>query len=236
MQRAPIDSAERLLCESCGYPLDGLDRAGACPECGLAVVESLPERRAGSPWQRRPGPGAWVRTLVGLASRPKTCWNQMMVEPRRAAGLLLANLAIGGSLATLALIEGPMIPTPLAAYVVAFWFASVVILAALTSIEFYGIRFWGRRHGFRISRDVALVVCGHASYAWLVSGAGLAASMQVAQHVPGLWQSRLVPGSWMPDVALLAIASVVPGIVLFSVLSGVGYFAMRWANGPHRAG
>lgn len=32
-------------CEACGYSLVSLSRDGRCPECGVAVAESLPERR-----------------------------------------------------------------------------------------------------------------------------------------------------------------------------------------------
>jgi hypothetical protein len=34
-----------LLCERCGYVLEGLDERGACPECGQPIAESLPSRR-----------------------------------------------------------------------------------------------------------------------------------------------------------------------------------------------
>ncbi|QYK46965.1 MAG: hypothetical protein KF838_09230 [Phycisphaeraceae bacterium] len=41
-----------LLCERCGYVLEGLDHGGNCPECGKPIAESLPRNaRPGSPWQ-----------------------------------------------------------------------------------------------------------------------------------------------------------------------------------------
>jgi hypothetical protein len=51
-----------LLCEKCGYVIEGLDPSGNCPKCGKPIVESLPERRVGTPWQQSPGVGSLVRT------------------------------------------------------------------------------------------------------------------------------------------------------------------------------
>jgi hypothetical protein len=41
-------------CEKCGYLLTGLDSTGLCPECGLAIQDSLGnESRSGTPWSHR---------------------------------------------------------------------------------------------------------------------------------------------------------------------------------------
>ncbi|HUU86101.1 MAG TPA: hypothetical protein VM243_21600 [Phycisphaerae bacterium] len=41
----PAWRARAPLCEGCGYEIVGLHRSSNCPECGRAVVESLPEGR-----------------------------------------------------------------------------------------------------------------------------------------------------------------------------------------------
>jgi hypothetical protein len=46
-----------LLCESCGYTLNGLPEGGLCPECGASILEST----SGSPRT----PPAWERRLDG---------------------------------------------------------------------------------------------------------------------------------------------------------------------------
>jgi hypothetical protein len=40
-----------LLCERCGYVIEGLDTEGKCPECGKPIAESLLGDYPGSPWQ-----------------------------------------------------------------------------------------------------------------------------------------------------------------------------------------
>ncbi|MEZ6318065.1 MAG: hypothetical protein R3B49_04810 [Phycisphaerales bacterium] len=52
MPERPWADEYTVLCERCGYVVEGLDPAGACPECGKPIAESLPERRVGTPWQR----------------------------------------------------------------------------------------------------------------------------------------------------------------------------------------
>jgi len=41
-------------CPESGHMLEALPNEPNCPECGKPISESLPERRAGTPWQRKP--------------------------------------------------------------------------------------------------------------------------------------------------------------------------------------
>ncbi len=51
---APVIPAETdLLCEACGYTLNGLPADSRCPECGRAIAESLPSHRGPSAWESR---------------------------------------------------------------------------------------------------------------------------------------------------------------------------------------
>jgi len=68
------------VCDACGYNLTGTPMDSRCPECGLAVIESLgPAARAGTDWDRRHEVG-WL-----------TGW-------RRSAGYALSQPVVLGSL------------------------------------------------------------------------------------------------------------------------------------------
>jgi hypothetical protein len=48
---ASVPDASSLLCEQCGYVLDGLPVDSRCPECGSFIRDSLPEHRHLSAWE-----------------------------------------------------------------------------------------------------------------------------------------------------------------------------------------
>src|SRR5450432_208159 len=50
---APVVPAEAdLLCEKCGYTLNGLPLTGNCPECGKPIAESIGEHRKLPAWEQ----------------------------------------------------------------------------------------------------------------------------------------------------------------------------------------
>ncbi len=192
-----------LLCESCGYPLAGLDvtedSSAACPECGTPARESLPARRTGSPWQRAASAGAWWETHKGTLRRPGERFRTMRVEPRSGSRLLATTLPIAGLLLiapwTGTLIGDPirsargsgpwavagayMLVVPLQACVVALG------LLALTWVEYKGIRFFARRRGWRLLPDAAWQICAHASAGWIVGALVPLLAMAVLWAAPG---------------------------------------------------
>ncbi len=102
------------------------------------------------------------------------------------------------------------------------------MLLALTSIEFTGMRFFGRRRRWRTTPGVALVICAHASVGWLIGGMGVALGWIVGGNLPGLTGSGLL---WMA-----VFAPFIGGMVVFSLLAGSGFHALRFVNDPaHRA-
>lgn len=218
-----------MLCEQCGYALDGLPASGACPECGRAIARSRPESRPGSPWQRRASWGALLGTWWGVLARREALWGGVSIEARSAATLLLVTLALAS--ATMAL--STLAPTA-AAHGARWWYPPIFfviswfVLLALTSIEFTGMRFFGRRRRWRTTPGVALVICAHASVGWLIGGMGVALGWIVGGNLPGLTGSGLL---WMA-----VFAPFIGGMVVFSLLAGSGFHALRFVNDPaHRA-
>jgi hypothetical protein len=66
-----------ILCENCGYMLNGLPASGNCPECGTAIDISVSERfRRPTLWENIGDPRPkWLRFLVTTA--------QIVLHPRR---------------------------------------------------------------------------------------------------------------------------------------------------------
>ncbi|HEX8877036.1 MAG TPA: hypothetical protein VF777_09830 [Phycisphaerales bacterium] len=100
-----------LLCESCGYEIEGLEDQSRCPECGRGLAESRPEiKRTGSAWQRAiASHGAGIgRALAMLPAAAFTAWSvvwspattmrRVRIERRGMRALTLANIAIAGAI------------------------------------------------------------------------------------------------------------------------------------------
>src|SRR5690606_13045482 len=68
---APTD----LLCESCGYTLNGLPHDGNCPECGTPVAKSTVQSgRDHTPWESG---GSFILTSTLVTSSPATFYRSL---------------------------------------------------------------------------------------------------------------------------------------------------------------
>ena len=69
------------LCDRCGYNLTGTKSDASCPECGMAVADSLgSDARPGTAWQRRKQVGrvaAYMATLIAPIARPHRFGRQL---------------------------------------------------------------------------------------------------------------------------------------------------------------
>src|SRR6187401_883590 len=90
----PAKDPSTLLCERCGYIIQGLAPPIACSECGLPIADSLPSARTGTPWQNCPGLIAWLRTNIALLRRTVAMFRIVRIEAGSGATLLAANLLI----------------------------------------------------------------------------------------------------------------------------------------------
>lgn len=246
-----------LLCEDCGYVVEGLPEPGVCPECGTPLAESLPERRVGSPYQQDPSPRNRLRTAVRTLRSPIALYRLVRVDARRCRQLLYRNLLIAALLAwlpsaimwiTFAAVPSarghPWSPLgssageqaeadwDLASLVIGVAvigvMLTVAVLRLLVLIEELGLRFFGDRRRWRITRDVALTVCSHASIGWVV-GSGLSAAF-IALGAGGSILGRRVPGT-MAMLGVMA-GSAFLGLLVFETLAYIGMRCCRFANRP----
>lgn len=245
-----------LLCESCGYALEGTPKAAACPECGRPVAESLPDRREGTPWQQKPGIRAWAETAWGTLRHPARTYRGARVDPEmhwRDVALLWDNIALASFLGLIAL----FVPFSGVRIESVWLFGAAVVLTPvlmlpllmLTELEQIGIRYFGRRRGWRIDRTVSAVVCAHASIGWTLAMVLGAVGFHLgwpAYH----WLRGLVLKSWSGgaspmgprSVTLMAVVEWIPaalpvlgfgaGLLVFETLVWIGMRQCRFANRP----
>ena len=92
---APIVPSETdLLCEGCGYTLNGLPHSGRCPECGKPVAESVGTRRTAPPWEIigiRPF-RAFVATTLDIIFRPTSFYRTLPTRSDLSAAKSFALL------------------------------------------------------------------------------------------------------------------------------------------------
>jgi hypothetical protein len=59
-----------VLCEGCGYTLNGLPETGNCPECGRAIEPSLGASRGLSRFEIRPSFKYFIETTLAVLFAP----------------------------------------------------------------------------------------------------------------------------------------------------------------------
>src|SRR5688500_7673866 len=64
MGSAAVPADGSMLCEGCGYILDGLPNGANCPECAKTMDESRAEPRRPPAWEERAGFWATTRQVI----------------------------------------------------------------------------------------------------------------------------------------------------------------------------
>jgi len=186
MTQDVVPSDTDLLCENCGYLLNGLPPEGNCPECGIPIAASttdsgrtLPDWEAGQDdpvrrfqatlWKVVASPHAFFRTLSVRGDEDRS---------RRFALLLMVPLILFGSKAVILhyyiqfrlsvpppwlnlTMTIPLVPV----FVAAAWFAMYFAVVHLTVIE---ARYWGFRLHDNVVRRALHYLTPHAVLASLL--------------------------------------------------------------------
>lgn len=248
-----------LLCERCGYIIEGLPVAGVCPECGLPIEQSLPSRRQGSPMQRRHGFGPLLLTSWLVLRHPLRTLDSMSVsKPPVRALLLMAALPIGQLLGVgvLLLLElerrtasgaaswspGSVIGSMALGIILGCLLTPVamLMLGALTWIEARGLVIFGAQAGSRMHPELAHTIVRHGAAGWLVSGLGAALMLPLAWGLETEFARYLGSGvghtlpRWSLLLAALGIALVLAGFLAFECFAWLGLRRCRFAN-KHRS-
>ncbi len=243
---AHINSDSLLLCETCGYSVEELPPDNPCPECGRPIESSDPRHRSGSPWQSRPSVLSWLTTNSLMLWRPGPVLDRLRVTESRS-GLLVVNVLLAGLFIAI-IWTGVLIGDPartarnapgllrwlaFAASLSAQTLLVAALLWSLTAIEAAGVRFFGRRRGWRITWPIAWQACSHASVGWLI-----AVVLSVASHIAWLNITYFGLSGWMQrragDYVQIGVvfAGFFGGLLIFEVLAYRGVRRCRYANIP----
>lgn len=248
-----------LLCEQCGYVVEGLATKGACPECGKPIVESLPERRVGTAWQREPSAAnllrTWamsllhpVRTLDVLAERPAADTRLRRWTLLAAAFLLSIGYWQYGAVDMVR--EKPLSALFLVVFVLICTLAVWPVLLGLTLVETWGLGVIAKTRGFRVPLDSRRAITAHGSVGWLLAGA---AACLVTAGIDVLWTvftgpdvpigssispSAMVdtfaankPPSWLIWFGIVTrVLCVLAGFLFFETFAWLGLRRLKYAN------
>lgn len=232
-----------LLCEQCGYVLEGLDEGGACPECGQKIAESLPSNRTGTPFQVSPDWPGFLKQCAMLSRQPRELFGRMQVvnfhEP------LLLFMASGLAAAF------HVVPVPLVAFMfgnssqsraVAFllpigmWVPALFTLMFLIWLERVGVVFFSRKRGWRVPRPVAAAICANAAPAWIAAGVFMNVGIGLMLTTQRILHD--LPRGWHPwaetAAAAMPVLGFIAGMLVFETLVYIGVRRCKYANWVER--
>ncbi len=246
-----------LLCEGCGYSIEGLPGEGVCPECGKPIVESVLEVRVGSAWQRGPGFWSWLATILACVRSPRASARFMQIESERALRLRRVNILVAAGLLTtlpgviygVQLLRGeapydlreltwPWAETAfrwlsLGLLVIGWWCLLALVLAVLTGIETWGVRSFGRLHGMRITPTVARTITAHATVGWVLAAAFVSIGFLIGLLVYEVAMHHAVEpfrGTLMLAPIWMPTVLGLVGLLTFEMIVYTGVRQCRFAN------
>lgn len=241
-----------LLCERCGYVIEGLPKEGECPECGKPIAESLPERRVGTPWQQNPTAESLVATWWMSLRHPKRTLDVMMIDRTSTRALQRRSLSIvilPGPMLFLMLVVGGHTWLPawfMVLVSVALPVGMYLLFAMLTNIESSGLQLLGRTRSARMTKEVSQAVTAHGATGWVLMTIGLSTSFIIGiiaaafgvrpiPHGEGEFAYYAFGMNYLGDVLLhlagyLFLAACLAGFLFFEWFAWLGLRRCKYAN------
>lgn len=236
-ERRAWEDEYTLLCERCGYVIEGLPTEGACPECGKPIAESLPDRRIHQP--------SCFKALV----RPIQSLDNLRIDGNPLRGLwkrcVIAGVAGWAVVQGSAVITSSLYPTSnaaggaiLLAPLVAPVFAMIFFVLSL--IEAKGLRVIGHSRSFRITRQVALWITACGSAGWIITAIGLGIFLSsfavdviitYDDYDNSVIAGRPNAAARTTDfVAFFGLAIAIVGFLFFETFAWLGLRRLKYAN------
>ncbi|MEZ6243750.1 MAG: hypothetical protein R3B57_11995 [Phycisphaerales bacterium] len=227
-----------LLCERCGYVIEGLEPSGNCPECGKAIAESLPERRVGTAWQRKPSVLSFYDLAMATLLHPLGTLDAMRFSRTSGqlgatyAAIAAVGVAAGAFVASVNSFARPFDRVGVVGLVVAgvvaivSWAISVVALMFLTWVETRGLVFFAARRGGRVTPEVARAITAHGSVGWVIAGIGAAVALFPMSRVEAAGHGTALDAS----VWAIGVLLVIAGFLFFETFAWLGLRRLKYAN------
>ena len=188
-REATRPAVRELLCDRCGYSLEGTPDTPVCSECGLDFAASR-AMRVGSPWQRRPSFRGWLATVVGVILRPRWTMRTLSInEDNNAYPLFICNVTVipvvvlmltgvgiaiaaqrDASVTLEAMIAFPLTWTVLTLACLVVWFPATTAMFGLGVLMLRAVK-----PGSPVVRLGGMTIASHASCVLVPTGAALVA-------------------------------------------------------------
>ena len=241
-----------VLCERCGYVLNGLPDDGRCPECGKPIAESAGTNRLPTPWDAPPAPGVgraagFVHTVRQVILRPKQFYRTFATRESLASARSFAQLnwwiaagLFGIAGATHAMwywsSYSAMSTPPLSPPMIAAWLGLSVGLAILVYLVLDGVtrlaarltNWEGSYRGYRLPYQVVLRGLYYHSPHYLPVALAAAATVVGFQLLVLIHPDAL--GAWAVRYLLVLCLEVVVAAGYLFETYWVGMRNMMYAN------
>jgi hypothetical protein len=241
---SPTPDEYTLLCERCGYIIEGLPTDLPCPECSRPIALSLPERRTGTPWQQRRTARTLVHTWWRTLRHPLLTFDTLRLDEIRGFGMVVHTLFVCSVVCCLvaSILEIPTIDQPQLLFfpiVVYAVFAFILGAALFFVIDLSGhaLRILWRCGERQITPDTGWHIIGVASVGWVLTYAIWLAGWSATEIWriidPPLsdYELRQRVGYELFNILLPSLlGGFAAGFTVFLAYALLGFHRLRYAN------